>query len=108
VLLGREYGIEAAPVYANSQAGAASLAKTLEGYHYRILGYAQHLRSYPLSALREIFLTAARMAVYRAAGLMNADKRLIEMRWNELTPEARRAYDDAKAQVLRRLAGRGA
>ena len=103
VLLGREYGIESAPVYAFSQAEAASLEKTLEGYRYGILGYRQHLRSYPLSALRAICLTAARMAVYRAAGLLNADKRLIGMRWNELTPDARRAYDDAKAQVLRRL-----
>lgn len=107
VLLGREYGVESVPVYAYSQAEAANLAKTLEGYRYRILGYAQHLRSYPLSSSWEILLTAARMAVYRIAGLLNADRSLIELRWNPLTPEALRAYEDARKQVLQQASKRG-
>lgn len=101
VLLGREYGVCGAPVYAYSQAESASLEKTLEGYRYRILVYSWHLKSYPLSSLWEIGLTAARMAVYWIADLLNADDRLIERRWLPLSPETRRAYDDARAEVLR-------
>lgn len=103
VLLGRDYGVSDEPVYAYSQGEAASLEKTLEAYRYRLRLYAQYLTTYPFSATREIMLTIARMAVYRAAGLIDADKRLIEMRWKDLTPEARRAYEAARAAVVRRL-----
>lgn len=108
VLLGREYGIWSAPLYAYSQAEAASLAKTLEAYGYRIRLYGQYLTSFPLIALWEIAKTIARIAVYGAASLMNADKRLIGMRWDALTPETQRAYEDARAAVVRRLSGAGA
>ena len=108
LLLGREYGISLTLVYAYSQAEAASLAKTLEAYRYRIKIYSQYLTSYPLSSLWDIGLTIARIAVYRAASLLNAEHRLIGMRWSALTPEARHAYEDARAQVLSRCAGRPA
>ncbi|MCM2305683.1 MAG: hypothetical protein NDJ72_13365, partial [Elusimicrobia bacterium] len=75
-------------------------------YRYRLSLYGQYLSSHPLSSAWEILLTLARMAVYRAAGWIDADKRLIEMRWDELTPEARRAYENAKAQVVLRIANR--
>lgn len=104
LMLGCEYGVCGAPVYAYSQAQSASLEKTLEGYRYRIAVYSRHLRSYPFSSLWEIGLTAARMAVYWIANLFNAYDRLIERRWLPLSPEALRAYEDAKAAVLRRLA----
>lgn len=107
VLLGRDYGISPEPVYAYSQGEAASLAKTLEAYRYRLSLYGQYLTSHPLSSLWEILLTLARMAVYRAASWVDADKRLIEMRWEDLTIEAGRAYEDARAKVCVRLAGPG-
>lgn len=107
VLLGREYGVCGAPVYAYSQAESASLEKTLQGYRYRILVYSRHLKSYPFSSLWEIGLTAARMAVYRLAHALNSADRLIERRWLPLSPQALRAYEDAKAAVIRRLAPAG-
>lgn len=107
-LLGREYGICAAPLYAYSQAEAASLAKTLEAYRYRLRLYGRYLPSYPISMLWELLKTLGRMVVFGVAGLMNAEKRLIERRWGELTPEARQAFERAKADVAGRLAGRGA
>lgn len=102
VLLGRDFGISAEAVYAYSQGEAASLAKTLEAYQYRIRLYGRYLPSYPFSSLWHILLTVARIAVYRAAGLLNADRLLIGMRWEPLTPEAGRAFEDAKDRIVGR------
>lgn len=101
VLLGRDYGVESEPLYAYSQAEAASLAKTLEAYRYRLRIYAQHLRGYPFSSAWNILLTAGRIAVYQAARLLGADGRLIGMRWGALTPEAGRAFEAARSCLNR-------
>lgn len=104
-LLGREYAVLDEPLYAYSQAQAASLDKTLEGYRYQIRGYAQHYRSYPLSVAWEVSKTLGRIAAFRAAGLVGAEGRLIARRWGPLTPEAAAAYQAARDEVSRLLPG---
>lgn len=108
VLLGREYGVWDEPLYAYSQAEAASLAKTLEAYRHRLKIYGRYLPAYPASALWELVKTLGRLAVFGAAGLLGAERRLIERRWGPLTPEASRAYQAARARVLERLPARPA
>jgi hypothetical protein len=101
VMLDREYGVWPDLVYAYSQAEAANLEKTLEGYRYRIRCYRQYTGSYPIRSRAEIAKTAARIAVYGVAGWLHAERHLIERRWQALTPDARTEYESAKAEVLR-------
>jgi glycosyltransferase involved in cell wall biosynthesis len=101
VMLGKRYGVCATPVYAYSQAEAATLDKTLEGYRYRLRCYRQYTTRYPLRSRAQIVQTWARIGVYRVAGWAHAEQRLIERRWQAVTPSAREAYEDAKAVVRR-------
>ena len=101
VMLGRAYGASSAPLYAYSQAEAASLDKTLEGYRYRLRCYRQYTSRYPLRSRVEMLKTVARMAAYRAAGSFNAEQRLIERRWESLSPDFERAFIDARQAVVR-------
>ena len=99
VMLGRQYAISAEPVYAYSQAEAANLEKTLEGYRYRLRCYRQYRESHPLRARVAILRTVARMGTYRVAGLLHAEQRLIERRWERITPEFRDAHQRAREAV---------
>lgn len=101
VLLGRSYAVSSIPVYAYSQAEAASLDKTLDGYRFRIRCYQQYAETYPVRARMEIVKTFARIAVYKAAGATGVENRLIERRWRHITPDAKSAYEAAKASVSR-------
>jgi hypothetical protein len=103
VMLGKPYGVSSDLVYAYSQAEAANLQKTLEGYRYRIRCYRQYTDSHPVRSRAEMAKTAARMAVYRVAGWLHAERHLIERRWQPLTPEARSAYVRARNDVSRML-----
>jgi glycosyltransferase involved in cell wall biosynthesis len=107
VLLGRTYGVSAKPVYAYSQAEAASLGKTIEGYRYRLKCYGQYTAAYPLRSRIERAKTLARMALYRVAGWLHAERPLIARRWDALTPDANAAYAEAKSAVSRVAAGVG-
>ncbi len=100
-MLGKRYGVSSTPVYAYSQAEAATLDKTLEGYRYRLRCYRQYTTRYPLRSRAQIAKTWARIGVYNVAGLIHAEQRLIERRWQAITPSARDAYEDAKAMVTR-------
>ncbi|MEM7435943.1 MAG: glycosyltransferase family 2 protein [Myxococcota bacterium] len=101
VMLGRDYAVSATPVYAYSQAEAANLDKTLEGYRYRLRCYAQYLDRHPVRARTNIAKTVARMGVYRAAGFLGAEQRLINRRWAPLRAQGRAAFAEAEAIVER-------
>jgi glycosyltransferase involved in cell wall biosynthesis len=101
VMLGRTYGASSAPLYAYSQAEAATLDKTLEGYRYRLRCYRQYTDRYPIRARLQMFKTVARMGAYEAAGLFNAEQHLIERRWQSLSPDFERAFIDARQIVTR-------
>ncbi|MFW2390615.1 MAG: glycosyltransferase family 2 protein [Polyangiales bacterium] len=101
VMLGRRYAVSSLPVYAYSQAEAASLEKTIEGYRYRLRCYSQYRESHPLRSRSAMAKTLARIAVYKVAGWMDAEQHLIERRWQSITPEAREAYAKAVEQVTR-------
>ncbi|MGB8332403.1 MAG: glycosyltransferase family 2 protein [Polyangiales bacterium] len=103
VMLGKRYAVSSAPVYAYSQVEAASLDKTMEGYRYRLRCYSQYTDSYPLRARGQMARTVARMGVYKVAGWLRLEGRLIERRWQRMTPEARSAYALAKATVTGNL-----
>ena len=98
-MLGKRYGVSAKPVYAYSQAEAATLQKTVEGYRYRLRCYRQYTESHPLQSRAEIAKTYARMGVYKVAGWLGAERRLIERRWEPITASAREAYLEASATV---------
>ncbi len=99
VMLGKRYAVSAVPVYAYSQAEAATLDKTLEGYRYRLRCYEQYTSSHPLRARTEMAKTYARMGVYRVAGWLNAEQRLIERRWQPISAPSREAYLEARVTV---------
>lgn len=101
VMLGKRYGVSSTPVYAYSQAEAATLNKTLEGYRYRLRCYRQYTTRFPVRSRAEMAKTVARMGVYKLAGWAHAEQRLIERRWQEITPSAKEAYGEAKATVTR-------
>jgi len=100
VMLGRQYAVSSLPVYAYSQAEAASLEKTLEGYRYRLRCYAQYKDSHPLRSRAQMARTVARMGAYKLAGWLHAENLLIERRWQSVTPDARSEYAAAKAAVM--------
>jgi glycosyltransferase involved in cell wall biosynthesis len=101
VMLGKRYAVSSIPVYAYSQAEAASVGKTLEGYRYRLRCYGQYRERFPLRARSAMAKTVARMGVYKVAGWLHAEQRLIEGRWERVTPEARDAYATAYEAVAR-------
>jgi glycosyltransferase involved in cell wall biosynthesis len=101
VMLGERYAVSSVPVYAYSQVEAAGLDKTLEGYRFRLRSYENYTESFPLRSRVEMAKTCARIGVYRLAGWLGAEHRLIEMRWQRITPEARAAYETARDTVTR-------
>jgi hypothetical protein len=105
VMLGKRYGVSSMPVYAYSQAEAATLAKTIEGYQYRLRCYAQYTARYPLQSRAQMAKTWARMGVYKVASWLHAEQRLIDRRWQDVTPSAQELYAQAKASVTRQTAG---
>ena len=99
VMLGKRYGVSSSLVYAYSQAEAASLSKTMEGYKYRLRCYQQYRGSHPFRSRAAMAKTIARMSVYKVAGLLGAEQQLIERRWQRITPEAQQAYASARETV---------
>ncbi len=99
VMLGKRYAVSSIPVYAYSQAEAANLGKTLEGYRYRLRCYSRYRKQFPLHSRSAMARTLARMGVYKVAGWLRAEQRLIERRWEPITPEAKDAYASAYAGV---------
>jgi hypothetical protein len=98
-MLGKRYAVSSTPVYAYSQAEAASLDKTLEGYRYRLRCYAQYRERFPWHSRSAMAKTVARIGIYKVAGWLRAEQLLIERRWEPITPDARRAYLTACKRV---------
>jgi glycosyltransferase involved in cell wall biosynthesis len=98
-LLGRQYALGSEICYAYSQASAASLERTFEGYKFRMRAHVRHWTKYPVQVSRTIAETMAKLLVYRVAGVFGADRRLIERRWGESDDEARRGFEAALATV---------
>lgn len=98
-MLGKRYGVSSDLVYAYSQAEAANLEKTLEGYHYRLRCYSQYTGQFPVRARSEMVKTLARMGAYKVAGWLGAEQLLIHRRWQPITPQAKAAYSAAKSAV---------
>ncbi len=101
VMLGKRYAVCSTPVYAYSQAEAASLGKTLEGYRFRLRCYGQYRESHPWHSRTAMAKTVARMGVYKVAGWLHAEQHLIERRWQNITPDAQQAYATARERVSR-------
>jgi glycosyltransferase involved in cell wall biosynthesis len=108
VMLGKPYGVSSDLVYAYSQAEAANLQKTLEGYHYRLRCYHQYAREFPARARVEMVKTLARMGAYRVAGWLGAEHHLIHLRWQSVTPQAKAACSAARAAITRTMENVGA
>jgi hypothetical protein len=98
-MLGKHYALSPQIAYAYSQASAASLDRTIEGYRYRMRGHLRHLRAYPLRVSRTLLETGAKMLTYRAAGLVGADQRLIERRWGPVDAATAASFEVALATV---------
>ena len=99
-LLGRHYALGSEVLYAFSQASAASLDKTLDGYYYRMRAHAKHWRAYPLRVSRTLAVTGAKMVLYGATGAFGAHQRLINRRWSEVVDdETRTGFQEALAAV---------
>ncbi|MCA9529145.1 MAG: glycosyltransferase family 2 protein [Myxococcales bacterium] len=98
-VLGERYAVSDTPVYAYSQAAAASLERTLEGYHYRVRSYLQYRRTQPVSVAVNVAKTLARAAVYRAAGAAGLEQRLIDRRWQPATHAVHESFARARAAV---------
>ncbi|MCC6217528.1 MAG: glycosyltransferase family 2 protein [Polyangiaceae bacterium] len=100
-LLGRRYGVLHEILYAYSQGAAATRAKTIEGYRYRIRSHLRHGRRHPLRVARTVAETALKLALYQAAGERGA-RWLIERRWQPLERAEAGRFEAARAVVAGR------
>lgn len=104
-LLGWHYALGSEVLYAFSQASAASLTKTLDGYRFRIRAHVRHWHRYPRRVARTVAETAAKMLLFRAAALFGAEQRLIDQRWShDVDPVTRADFERAHAVVARAAA----
>jgi glycosyltransferase involved in cell wall biosynthesis len=102
-LLGKHFAVGSEVLYAYSQASAASLERTIEGYKFRMRAHLRHWREHPLRVGRTIAETVAKIGVYRAASLFGADRALIERRWQPADPDTERGFAVALAAVQERV-----
>lgn len=98
-LLGKHYALSPDVLYAYSQASAASLERTLEGYRYRIRSHLRHWREHPLRVTRTISATGMKILAYQAAGALGMENALIERRWGPFDDETLSGFNVALAQV---------
>ncbi len=98
-MLGHHYALAREVLYAYSQASAASLQRTLDGYRFRMRGHLKHFKDYPVRVSRTLAETSAKILTYRAAGMLGMDQRLIARRWGPVDDETRRSFDIALATV---------
>lgn len=98
-LLGKHYALSSEVVYAYSQASAASLERTLEGYQFRMRAHLRHWQAHPVRVARTLTETGAKMLVYRAAGWLGVEQRLIDRRWDPADDETARGFATALTAV---------
>lgn len=101
VLLGRRYVEMPDVLYAYSQGSAASLAKTLDGYRFRLRSHMRYFPRFPLSVSRTVLETVAKMAVFAAAGIVGRERALIERRWHPADEATREEFVQALRKVQR-------
>jgi glycosyltransferase involved in cell wall biosynthesis len=102
-LLGKHFALSDRVLYAYSQASAASLQRTLDGYRFRMRAHARHWREHPVRVARTIAVTVAKMGVYWAAGRAGLDRKLIERRWGPTTTEETARFRAALQSVQAHL-----
>ncbi|MBA3454726.1 MAG: glycosyltransferase family 2 protein [Deltaproteobacteria bacterium] len=98
-LLGKHYALGSEILYAYSQASAANLERTLEGYHYRMRSHLRHWQAHPVRVMRTLSETGAKILAYRAAGLLGMESSLIHRRWDAFDEGHRHEFAAALAQV---------
>lgn len=97
-LLGRRYAVLTDPVYAYRKA-AMTLDKTLDGYRFRIRSHLRHVRRFPLTVGTTVAKTAAKMALYRLAGVVGREGRLLDQRYAPVGAAHANAYEEARTAV---------
>lgn len=103
-MLGRRYAMLPDVLYAYSQASAASLARTMQNYRFRMRAHLRHVRRFPFRVSRTLAETVAKMVTYRVAGLFRLDNRLIERRWNAVDDTTRHQFTTALDVVHQQMA----
>lgn len=103
-MLGRRYAMLPDVLYAYSQASAASLARTMQNYRFRMRAHLRHVRRFPIRVSRTLAETVAKMVTYRVAGLFRLDNRLIERRWNAVDDTTRHQFTAALDVVHQHMA----
>jgi len=98
-LLGKHYALGSEILYAYSQASAANLERTLEGYRYRMRSHLRHWQDHPIRVMRTLSETGAKILAYRAAGLFGMDSSLINRRWSSFDDEMLGGFTAALAHV---------
>ena len=98
-LLGRRFALGAEVCYAYSQASAATLERTIEGYKFRVRSHLRHVRDYPVDVALTVARTAIKGAAYRVAGFFGLDRKLIARRWEPADDATRRGFEIALAAV---------
>lgn len=104
-LLGRHYALSPEVLYGYSQGAAADLARTLEGYRYRVRAHLKHARTHPLRVAGTVVVTGMKMASYRVAGSVGLDDKLIQRRWSHEVSSDERAQFERALEVVRGAAG---
>ena len=99
-LLGRRYSVLDQPAYAYRRA-AMTLPKTLEGYRFRMKAHLRHVAQFPFVVGRTVSATAAKMTLYKLAGLVGLEDRLFERRYQPISDEERRRFEEALDAVRR-------
>lgn len=97
-LFGRHYALSSAVLYAYSKSGA-SLDRTLEGYRFRIRTHLGNLSTHPIQASRTVTVTAAKILLYRVAGSVGLEQKLIDRRREPADEETRQGFEPALRTV---------
>ncbi len=98
-LLGNFYALSAEVLYAYSTT-AQTWKTTNLGYRYRMQAHLRHLREYPVRVTRTVVTTAAKTLVYRVAGALGMDPKLVARRWKPVDEITAQRYHAARTSVL--------
>lgn len=99
-LIGRRYALTSRPLYAYRRA-AMTVAKTLEGYRYRMRAHRKHLRTHPLRVSRTLAETFAKGAVFKALAALGAHESLLSARYSPPSDATASEYRVARESVRR-------
>ncbi|MEQ9079366.1 MAG: glycosyltransferase family 2 protein [Sandaracinaceae bacterium] len=97
-LVGHRYALTSRPLYAYRRA-AMTVAKTLEGYRYRMVAHRKHLRSHPLRVGKTLAATFAKGAVFRTLAAFGAHETLLSARYSTPSAATTSEYHAARATI---------